>query len=421
MSSRVALLCVFIVGCGPTPMARDAGGESTSDAGVGDVVDASVALDAGRSADAGGTTDAGATDAGAPITVVVQASLFWSDAGVVDDPAVVSFAKLMRLASHDDHGGRLLSDWFHRFATTPHSERALPAQFIDEVARSQGADATQWDLSRLPFVITGIHNRIDLALLEAGGHCGEFRVSAASTDATLQPFHMLFLFRQPLEPDDTVDRRVTCEGTARRWARLSTLSGAALDAELRSTFAQRLTREHFLLIETVEQSLSPWEWRQWVKTPSTSGLPFVFENPPLFQQLDVERLNVAGPLRTDFLSWVTTNAALAASRQLPIADRFRPQSIRAALGVPRQVLSLTGLDAQVQSQYPQLRQQLEVIGCAACHMSDADFVQTRADRTISPFYAKELDARARHLEQLARGDAPTAPFGPLQPMPVLPP
>jgi len=379
-------------------------------------------LDAGAEVDAGPALDAGVTpDAGPIITVTVQASLFWSDAGVVDDPNVVSFAKLMRLASNDDHGGRLLSDWFHRFSTTAHSERALPAQLIDEVARTQGADASRWDLSRLPFVITGLHNRIDLALLEAGGHCGEFRVSASSIDATLQPFHMLFLFRQPLEPDDTVNGRVTCAGTATRWARLSTLSGPALGAALRSTFAQPLKREHFLLIETVEQSLSPWEWRQWVKTPSTSGLPFVFENPPLFQQLDVERLNVAGPLRTDFLTWVTTNAALAATRQLPIAERFRPQSIRAVSGVPRQVLSLTGLDAQVLTQHPQLRQQLELVGCEACHTTDADFVQTRADRSISPFYAKELDARARQLEKLARGEAPRAPFGPLQPMPSLPP
>ena len=33
----------------------------------------------------------------------------------------------------------------------------------------------------LPFVVTGLHNRIDLASLVPGGHCGEFRVSAAST------------------------------------------------------------------------------------------------------------------------------------------------------------------------------------------------------------------------------------------------
>lgn len=390
-------LVVVLAGCGAVSV-RDAGG---------DVPDAMIG-------------DAG-VDAGAPITVRVQASLFWSDAGIVDDANVVSFAKLMRLASHDDHGGRLLSDWFHRFSTTAHSERALPTQFIDEVTRVQGADASQWDLSRLPFVITGVHNRIDLANLEPGGHCGEFRVSAASTDPTLQPFHMLFLFRQPLEADDVVAGRVTCEGTARRWSQLSTLTGSALDQALRQRFSEFLTPQRFLLIETVEQSLSPWEWRQWVKTTSTSALPYVFDNPPLFQQLDVERINQQGALRTAFLTWLSTNAVAAEERRLAIPEMFRPPSIRAASGVPRQALSLTGLDAQVLAQHPTMRQQLELIGCAACHTTDADFVQTRADRTISPFYAKELDARARHLERLAAGEAPRAPFGPLQPMPVLPP
>lgn len=414
MRLLAALLCVCGLACGPTPGPHDAGPALPPDAGG--------TGDAGLEADAGAGLDAGAReDAGRAVTVRIQASLFWSDAGVVDDPSAVSFAKLMRLASHDDHGGRLLSEWFHRFATTPHSERALPAQFIDDVARAQGADPSSWDLARLPFVVTGLHNRIDLAELEAMGHCGEFRVSVASTDPTLQPFHMLFLFRQPLAPDDTVSGRVTCEGTARRWARLSTLSGQALEDALRQAFAERLTREQFLMVETVEQSLSPWEWRQWVKAPSATALPFVLENPPLFQQLDVERLNAPGALRTDFLSWMASNAAMAEARRLPLPERFRPQSIRAASGVPRQALSLAGLEAQVLTQHPLLRQQLEVVGCAACHTTDADFVQTRADRTISPFYAKELEARARHLEALARGEAPTAPFGPLQAMPLLPP
>ncbi|MBL8939956.1 MAG: hypothetical protein JNM69_35720, partial [Archangium sp.] len=182
-----------------------------------------------------------------------------------------------------------------------------------------------------------------------------------------------------------------------------------------------LTPQRFLLIETVEQSLSPWEWRQWVKTTSTSGLPYVFDNPPLFQQLDIERLNQQGALRSAFLSWLSMNVDAAESRRLAIPELFRPPSIRAASGVPRQPLSLAGLDVQVLAQHPTIRQQLELVGCAACHTTDADFVQTRADRTISPFYAKELDARARHLERLSAGEAPRAPFGPLQPTPVLPP
>ncbi|MDX2011425.1 MAG: hypothetical protein SFW67_14585 [Myxococcaceae bacterium] len=393
-------LFLVVVGCAP------------QGAGPGDVDGGTTAPDSGSLLDAGLEPDAGLPRA------EIQASLFWSDAGVVDDPSVVSLATLMAAAADDGHGGALLADWFHRFATTAHSERALPAQFIDEVARVQGPDPTRWDLRRLPFVVTGIHNRVDLAHLAPGGHCGELRVSIASLDPTLQPFHVLFLFRQPLRPQDTVDGRVTCQGTARRWLELSGRSDVDRDLALRGLLAEGLTRERFLLIETVEQSLSPWEWRQWVKVPGPAqGLPFVLDNPPLFQQLDVERLNQPGPLRVDFFAWLSTRLPDAAARRLEFPERFRSPSVRAIAGVPRTVLSLDGLEV---SQAPGVRAQLELVGCAACHTADADFVQTRADRGISPFYRKELDARARHLEALARGQGTEAPFGPLQPAPVLP-
>lgn len=419
----VVALGSLSVACSPTPGSPDAG--ATSDASVVEAdagrLGADAGVDAGFDGGADGGTDAAVHDAGPFVPVRVQASLFWSDAGVVDDPQVVSFAKLMQLASSDDHGGRLFDDWFRRFASTAHSERPLPAQFVDEVARTQGADPSQWDLSRLPFVITGVHNRIDLASFDPPGHCGEFRVSAASTDPTLQPFHMLFLFRQPLEADDVVEGRITCEGTARRWAELSLLDEPALEGALRATFARFLTKERFLLIETVEQAASPWEWRQWVKTPGQGGLPFVFDNPALFQQVDVERVNASGATRDAFLSWVEANAAVLDARRLLVPETFRPPSVRAIAGVPRTALSLQGLDPQVLQRFPTLRQQLELVGCAACHTTDADFVQTRSNRTISPFYAKELDARARHLERLTLGEAPRPPFGPLQQSPVLPP
>lgn len=410
---RVLLLAMAMLACGsPTSPGADAG---LSDAGGPD--DAGGPHDAGGgSRDAGTLFHDGGADAGR-VAVRITASLFWSDAGIVDDPAVVSFARLMALASPDGHGGRTLSDWFHRFATTAHSERALPAQFIDEVTRQQGADPTRWDLARLPFVVTGIHNRIDLAALELGGHCGELRVSAASMDPTLQPFHVLFLFRQPLAPDDVSGGRVTCEGTARRWLALSALAGVELDHALRALLRAGLTSDRFLLIETVEQSLSPWEWRQWAPVEASGRL----ENPPLFQQLDVERLNQPGPLRASFLAWLETNAERADRRSILLPEAFRAPSARAVAGVPRTPLSLSGLAPTVAATFPRLRQQLEAVGCVACHTSDADFIQTRADRSISPFYAKELEARAAHLEALARGEALHAPFGPLQAAPVLPP
>jgi hypothetical protein len=379
-------------------------------------------LDAGTGGGAGGGAGDGGTDAGLPVpTVVIEKSLFWADAALLDDPQVVSFAKVMATVAPDGHGGRLLVAWFHRFASTPHSERALPAQFIDQVSAAQGADPTTWDLSTLPFKVTGLHNRIDLADLSPGGHCGEFRVSVTSTDVTLQPFHALFLFRQPAGDGDVRNGTVTCEATARAWAELSTLDGAALQARLRTVFAEHLVRERFLMAETVEFTLAPWEWRQWVKVPDPGGvLPFVFDNPPLFQQVDVEGLNAPGARRDDFLAWVDANAEALDARRLLVPERFRPQSVRVTQGIARTPLSLDGLPTATVARWPNLRANLELVGCAACHTADAEFVQTKPDRTVSPFYDKELKARAPHLEALARGEAPHAPFGPLQATPKLP-
>lgn len=394
-SARVRSGLVFLLllaACGAT---------SASDAGV----DAAVEVDTSIS-------DAAIADAGVVPPIVIERSLFWNDAGLLDAPGVISFSRAMAAASSDGHGGALLSQWFHRFNTTPHSERALPAQFVDGVMLTQGSDPTQWDLGALPFKVTGIHNRIDLARLEPGGHCGELRVSVSCTDVTLQPFHALFLFRQPLEASDVeLGGRVTCAGTARRWAELSGLSETDFPRALQQMFERGFVHSRFLMIETVEFTLAPWEWRQWLPAPD-GGV----ENPPLLEQVDVERLNAPGAARTDFLAWVDSNAAQLDARMIEIPERFRPQSIRVNQGVLR-----PPLDLPANPSFPNLRRNVELVGCAACHTADAEFVQTRTDRSVSRFYEKELRARAEHLTKLARGEAPRAPFGPLQRSPVLPP
>ncbi|MFL5320273.1 MAG: hypothetical protein ACJ790_11505 [Myxococcaceae bacterium] len=363
-------------------------------------------------------------DAGTPYVSPVikrERSLFWTQTELLDDPSFISFKKVMSIVAPDGHGGRLLDNWFRRFSTTAHSERAQPAQFMDAVAAAQGTDPSTWDLSLLPFKVTGIHNRIDLANLQPGGHCGELRVSFSSTDTTFQPFHMLFLFRQPLTAGDTVNGNVTCEATAQKWAELSRLDGQALFDAVKSEVTARFTSENFLLAETVELTVSPWEWRQWAKVPDPQGqLPFVFDNPLLFQTVDVPGLNATGALRDDFLSFVTANAAALDARTLELPERFRAQSARVTQGVPRTPLDLTGLSSSVTTTYPALRQHIEIIGCPACHTTDADFVQTHTDRTVSHFYDLELAARERHLAELAEGRGKRAPFGPLQTDPKLP-
>lgn len=372
-----------------------------------------------------GVVDGGVPDAGTsyvPPVIKRERSLFWTQPELLDDAGVVSFGGVMATISPDNHGGRLLNAWFRRFGTTPHSERYQPAQLMDEVAAAQGSDPAAWNLNALPFTVTGVHNRIDLANLKPGGHCGELRVSFSSTHPTIQPLHILFLFQQPPAPGDTVNGRVTCEATAQKWAELSRLEGAVLYSAARAEISSRLTAQSFLMAETVELTVSPWEWRQWTKVPDTSGtLPFVFDNPPLFQTVDVEGLNQAGALRDDFLAFVTANAAALDARTLLIPERFRKPSSRVVQGVPRTPLSLNGISQTVTETFPNIRKNIELVGCPVCHTADAEFVQTRTDRSVSPFYETELGAREVHLGRLARGEAVVAKFGPLQPAPKLPP
>jgi hypothetical protein len=351
---------------------------------------------------------------GAPVeSVLSERSLTWVDPLLLDDRAVAGLGRLMPLVARDGHGGALFESWLRRFGTTAHSERLGPSQLADAIAAEQGTDATRWDLDALPFVVTAVHNRLDLAGPE---RCGELRVSLGSVHDSYQPFHLIFLFAQaPLPGDRSPGGRLHCAATARRWARLSEASD--FHERARALLDEALVRERFLIAETAEFITAPWEWRQWL--PNDDGT--VLDNPPLFQAVDIPRLNAAGPDRTDFLAFVAANAAALDARELLLPERFRSPSARANAGVPWVPLNLDGLDASVASTYPQLRQHIEIVGCPACHAIDGDFVQTRVNRTFSPFYEKELPARADFLVAAANGELPRALFGPLQSDPVLAP
>lgn len=360
---------------------------------------------------------------GGPVeTVDRDRSLVWTDPELLDDPDVVGLGRLMTAAANGDDGGELFADWLRRFATTRHSERVGPLQFLEEIEETHGDDPARWDLDALEFKVTGIHNRVDLATDES---CGELRVSIASTHPLYQPFHAIFLFEQvPTDGDVSPAGSVHCGRTLRRWARLSRLDDDEFRAAARQILDDGLRPEKFIMAETVEFIISPWEWRQWRPTPNdgpNSTLDRVFQNPPLFQTIDTARLNEPGPRRDEFLQFVEENAGELDARTIRLPERFRPQSARVNAGVPWVPLDLDGVDPTVTEQFPELRQNIEMMGCPACHATDADFIQTRPDRTFSPFYDKELDARADYLRTAHRGDVPAVPFGPLQNAPVLPP
>ena len=360
------------------------------------------------------------TNHGSPVQEVQRdRSLVWTDPALVDDKALVGLTTLMRAASGGGEPAVLFHHWLSSFASTAHSERVGPRQFLDELVLQHGPDPGQWDLDALPFVATAVHNRTDLANEIS---CGELRVSLASTDAIFQPFHAIFLFDQPAgEGDIGSDGTVHCMGTLRKWARLSELDGAAFLDAARLILQNGLVAERFVMAETVEFIISPWEWRQWLPTPNpapTDELPIVLENPPLFQTVNADLLNRPGATRDQFLTFVRDNAEALDARTVLLPEQFRAPSARVNAGVPWIPLEL---DADLDQQFPDLRRNIEIMGCPACHATDAEFIQTRPDRTFSPFYDKELDARAEHLRQAHVGVAPPAPFGPLQADPLLPP
>jgi hypothetical protein len=342
----------------------------------------------------GGDGD-GDADAGVRPAIDRERSLVWIEPAVVDEPSIVGLGRIMAAISADGHGGLMLRDWLNEFAITAHSERLGPALLVEELEGELGADPASWDLDALPFAVTAVHNRIDLG--QRAGDCGELRVSLASTHPIYAPLHMIFLFRQP---DDSAG----CRDTAARWAALTGLDAADLAVEAAAILEVGITADRFLLAETVELTVSPWEWRQWQWSDPAS--PPV--NPPLFQTADVDRLNQPGALRDDFLAFVDANSEALSIREIEIPARFRSRSARVPPGVERERLDLGDRPAE-------LAAAIEIVGCPACHTDDAEFVQTTPQRTFSDFYDRELDARADYLADLTAGIDPGAvPFGPLQ-------
>ena len=348
--------------------------------------------------------------------VSLERSLKWDDVAVLEDPAIIGLGRVMAAISADRHGGQLFDQWIRSFATTVHSARPGPASFADHLASQFGVDPAAWDLDALPFRVTAVHNRFDLAPREPGS-CGQLRVTMASSDPVFRPFHLIFLFRQPAAPDDIApDGTVHCLGTTRRWGRLSALEDGDFAAAARDIVDRHLAIEHFLLAESVEQIEGPWEWRQWLA--QGPGPVLGFDNPPLFQTVDVAAVTAPGALRDEFLAFVAENAAALDRREQLIPEKFRPRSARAATDGTRPELDLSGLPAEITAAYPELAARIELMGCPACHTAPfPEFLQTFESRFASDFQFHELESRVLLLDRWTAGDVPGHPlYGPLQPL-----
>ena len=82
---------------------------------------------------------------------------------------------------------------------------------------------------------------------------------------------------------------------------------------------------------------------------------------------------------------------------------------------PPAPLDLSGVEPGILSTFPTLSHDIEIVGCPTCHTDDANFVQTTPQRTFSPFYDRELDARGNRIDTSnATGVVVVPPFGALQ-------
>lgn len=355
---------------------------------------------------------------GAPIAPVdPDRSVVWHEPVPLDNASVIGLGRLMAAVAPDGHGGRLFDRWLQSFATTPYSQRTMPAQFMADIRATHGDSPDAWDLDTLPFRVTAVHNRVDLWGTE--GACGQLRVTMASTHPTYAPLHLIFLFTQPARDDDVApDGTVHCLGTARRWSRLSPLDEAGFVDAAGDWLDEALQGESFLMAESLEREDDIWEWRQWLPVASSEpGVDIEFINPPLFQTVDVAAVNQTGPLRDDFLAFVAENAEALRDHDILIPERFRAPVARMTEGASRPELDLGGLDPEVAGAYPRLGEHIEIMGCVRCHTTPApEFVQTYPERFFSDFHFHEVEARAALLDAMNAGDPVEPPrFGPLQP------
>jgi len=370
-------------------------------------------------------------DGETPITVSEDHSLEWLPGNqVIDTTSLVGFKRMMGLISEDGHGGRLLEQWLSSFDPAGGPSRPGPAALLSQIQADQGTDPAQWDMDLVPFAISSVQNRIDLR--DDATSCGTVRVVLTSTGDFENALHLNFLFKQvPVPLDYTPAGTLSCAFTALRWVRLSAGGATWLDS-LYLQLEASLRRANFLHIQSSEKigAETDYEFREWVlatntDTATAAQLPNLLVSRPMFQAVDTERLNLAGPDRDAFIAFVTSNAESLAARTAVIPEAFLAVATRAD-GLTWVPLDLTGVPTTTLDALPQLRQQIEIVGCNGCHTSNSGtlLVHSRSsggNRAHSPFMGAELSAREQALLDLAVSVPQSQNYGPLQANPVLPP
>ncbi len=358
-------------------------------------------------------------------------SLEWpTNHRVVSNKDVVGLGRMMALISAEGHGGPLLAHWLGSFESAEGPSRSGPAALLAHLQSTKGADPALWNLDDLNFTVSSVQNRIDL---RDANSCGQLRVVLTSPATGFEDaFQMVFLFQQPPRPlDYTPLGTLHCTSTALVWARLSAAGVQPVTAEdpLTSVLENILQRGNFLRVKTSEKigAETDYEFREWILAlnpdpTATPALRNILVNRPLFQTVDTPRLNTPGPERDAFLAYVGDNAAALHARTALIPQQFLAVAARAD-GVNWTPLDLTGVPQATLDAFPQLRQQIEVVGCTGCHRSRAgtQLIHSRRSGGHSAYLVEELIARTVDLLRLSTGVPQPVPYGPLQANPVLPP
>lgn len=422
------------------PAAPDAGSSSSG----GAQPDAGAAPDAGSLPDAGSPSDAGPADAGLPLdggsadagpgatgdspdagpaAIDADRELAIVDPSVVLDPRASNQADgawSFRWLVEQFAGARapqLVEVWLRSLRTAsvdgaPVGDRSGVEDLLSAWPRAQDGSL---DLSRAPFQLLAIFNRLDLA----GSGKGEGRFVFGLVDpATGQPGRMTV----------ALEYRLPSTSSRQEWAqRWHALAGHGFGAQYAAAL-ESLTRAFTAAgvdsagvngsalsqLRTNEAQFGPgWEQRQWVLDRDASGAAL---RPVLTPGTPMQSLNDTAQLA----QWLRDNAAVVRTGHFDLP--------RALTGGAARETEAWSFRNQAGVDEP-LRHAFAAQTCNGCHSSETD--AARGFFHVDPFMPpgrgrlsgflrdSQLPQRAQNLASLLAGGPPVATHLPALPQPVV--